>query len=600
MPNRLFNQHAFHWQVVAMCLCLGALTFGQPTRAQEPAPYVSGREIPEGARFVILSDFMSNMVEQKHGLPMLTGRYPLAGLVVFPNQNLAPDLKEQLNSKFMGLLPMNYAQIDPHFYQALPPTDLLRIGVKLTPTPDRRSATGLAQRPKRVDEIPWLVAHQDGESFMLPSDREAVLLASPGTIFNASGRGEATIKAGVLWVFTGCNRVAVKTRHGEVQIEPFSIVAVEQTFFGKLRVASLDGRASRLRWYQPDEGSESRITVEPGHELVVTDKLVASAGTSDFVASARLPQAAPKGLDVTTIKVAGEQAFLVNDLIKRRPPFSSMSMERRYEHMMTRYGLAASERMKLWASTERKKEITTTAPSAYSASLDQRYFVPVFKKSVPKETRWPSESEKAASRQIKTLWHKRCVAKFLANAQVSTDEYGRISLESGELIVCAEEGLRVRAGECDIYLSKGVIAFIRRNGELVCVRNMKEMWNQDINVVFAKRSMKCSVGHELIVSKSVGAITREMTEDGLQRRSTQLSEFDNGNAVISKSEFSMTSAMAASPLLRQIYRSRDNVDIKIADALIKMDACVTVVTGGKGAFRTTVQQTAQQTAPGTH
>lgn len=558
-----------------------------PSACAQDAALTNPREIPEGARFVIMSDYMANMIEQKHGLPMTTGRYPLAGLVVFPNQNLAPDLKERINSKFLGLLPMNYAQVVPHFFHALPPNDLVKISVPLNPAPVRRSNTGIAVRPKRSDEQAWLVAHQDGESFQLPGDRTAVLLASPGTIFNAAGKKEAIIKAGSLWIFSDSNAITLHTRHGDLLVPPFSIVAVEQTFFGKLSVVALDGRPARLTWRPGSTNTDEHKVqvVEAGHQLVVRDKLVAAAGTSDFVASSTLPSSAPGGLEASIASVTGEECSLVKELIKRRPPFSSFDMERRYEHMMKRYSLSATERMRKWSKPAKQEE--SPQPSTYSASLDQRYFVPVFKNAASTK---PLSTAKAVETktELRSKLLKRATAKYLSDAAVNIDEFGRINLQNGELLVCAHDSIRIKIGEAEVYLAKGAIALVNYSGGVVGVRNLKEMHNQNVSLVYAGRSMKCSVGHELLAAGSLGAISREMAEDRLQRRCSQISEFNNGNATINKSEFSITSALAASPLLRRVYHSKDEIDRRITDELVKMDACLTLVAGGKGAYRPSV------------
>jgi hypothetical protein len=554
--------------VVALFATAGGAVFAQEV------PYVSGREIPEESKFVVLSESMATMIQQKHGLPMLTGRYPLAGLVIFPNQNLAPDLKERLSSKFLGM-PVNYTQVVPKFFNSLPPTDLVRIGFPTGRPRDRKKAVGLAARPHRADETAWLIAANDGESFMLPGDPEAVFMTRPGTIFNAAGRCEAALKTGTIWTFTGSRKAAIRTVRGLVEIAPFSIVAVEQSAFGTLRVANLDGGRIKLHHMAASPAREEAI--EAGTELVVSDRIVATSGAADYIASSTLPATTPGSVDSSLSKLQPETAP-IEQLIRSKPQFSSYGMERRYEKMMARYSASRRPQPQTGAAVPRPRN--DSAPGAYAPSMDQRYFVPVQKRPVKVVLPPPITTP----RKLQTVVTKRGAFKYLSSSDVSVDNFGRVALKHGELLVNAEENIRINAGSIEVYVSKGAIAVVRFAHDVVSVLNMKEMWKHDVNVVMNGRSMKCSAGHELLIGSSVESVTRAMTEDHLQRRASQVSEFDSGRAAISKSEFSLTGAMNDSPLLRMIYRSTDTSDKKIADAIIKMNACVTLVTGGRGAY----------------
>src|SRR5262249_54797543 len=149
---------------------------------------------------------------------------------MFPYYEASPELKDFLNNTRINGVPITSLPINSTIQtNPLIPTDLTHINV---PIPlrrlDRPTTTQLAIRQRLHDEVPWMVANQQGQCFSLPGDPSAIVILSPGTLFNAAALRTVALRCGTAWILTGARPAAVLTKYGAVEISPNSIVGVEQ------------------------------------------------------------------------------------------------------------------------------------------------------------------------------------------------------------------------------------------------------------------------------------------------------------------------------------------------------------------------------------
>lgn len=567
-------------------------------------------------RWVALPTDVAKMTANRFVLPANTYAYPLAGMTVFPYYQASPELKEFLNNARVNGVPITSLRPTPDLPpNRLVPTDLVRIDV---PIPqgrlEKQSSTQMALRNRLHDEVPWMVAHHGGQCFAMPGDPLAIVILSSGSMFNAAAERTVGLRCGTMWVLTGPRPAAVLTKYGAVEIKPYSIAGVEQTWFNRVKIASLWGEPAGIQFAY--KGNNRKATIQLGKELSLNESAVASIGTADYVetpASAptdamqvakenavgnkqasdlskdsllasRLPQTVPvSNIDSFSKKIDPDVTHFVAELKGINPPIASPRMSAAYKDMFAKYGITPEMR-KDAARDQFLKATVAAAPkqtSTYKASLDARYFVPATKKVkgvVP--VAFPHVSE-----SLETLWVQHGVVKYLDNAKLEIESMGRLSINSGEAIFAAKEPMYVRARDCFINIKAGTIVQVKVKKDTIVVRNLRELANNSVLLKVKSRTIECAGGGELIVANNVPAVFIEMKNDGVTRRNVRSIETAGGSVVINKCEIDLTTLMQFNPLMRQICESKDKFDQKLFSEVVKMNAVLTMVTKNHGTYQ---------------
>ena len=534
---------------------------------------------PEG-RMVVMSSDMALITAQKFALPLgNTFQYPLIGLTMFPYYKASAPLQDFLNAARVNGVPVTYGNVTTNFFNALPPTDTTRISI---PIPQRREtkSTRLAMNGGLHDEVPWHVASQGGQSFSVPGDPEALVLASAGTMFNGAGNRIIGLRCGTLWVFAGAQPVTVLTKYGAARVKPFSIAAVEQTWFNRVRIGDLAGGPVDV--HISHKGHDSELSIGKGKEYTFTESAVASTGVSDVAVQGRTAIAPPlvPSLNTVTKTIDPDVSGLVAELKGVKPPFTSLRMASQFERMMKDLGVTPAMRRNEEQKLALKKE-ELQKPSTYKASLDSRYFVPVYK---PVRATGPVPFPRVDS-GLNTKWLAHGYAKYLGSSKFGVDADGKLTLDHGEAIFEAKDHMRIRAGEVVVDCQPGSIVYLNAKKDVIVVRNLKEMYEKNVMMRVGGRSLKCAAGQEMVVGNEIPSVVNEMKSDGVGRRNVRAIETLSGNVLINKSEYSMTSFMQFSPIMRALYNSKNEGDKQLLSDLIKMDAVLQLVTGKRGTYQ---------------
>lgn len=572
-------------RIAAACSTLLSLTLSLAAQAQilpsfEDFGKGDPRVLPPEGRMVVMSDSLALITAQKYALPSSTLNYPLVGLTVFPYYQASSELRSFLNASRVASIPITEGVVTPRIgpFQ-LPPTDLVRISV---PIPQRREAkqTRLAQRGGLHDEVPWHVAHQGGQAFTVPGDSEALVLASAGTMFNACGPLLMGLRCGTLWIFSGARPVSVLTKYGAVKVKPYSIAAVEQTWFNRVRVGDLYGAPVDVHLTHKDKHAE--FSIEKGKEYSFSESKTASVGSTDMLAT-RTPVTAHSIPEIITTSrpIDADASNLMTELKTVRPPFTTVRMTALFERMMKENGITIAMRKESTRRAMQAKDDVTSKPSTYKASLDSKYFVPVYKPvrnvgAVP----FPR-----VDGGLNTKWMAHGYAKYLSDSKFGIDDDGRITLDGGEAVFEAKNHMRVRAGEVVVDFQPGSIIYINCKKDVVVVRNLKENYEKNVILRVGGRSIKCAAGEELVVGNELPHVMTEMKNDGVGRRNVRAIEALGANILINKSEFSLTAFMQYSPIMRALYESKNEGDKQLLADVIKMDAVLSVVTAKRGNYQ---------------
>lgn len=596
--------------------CLISVLFIPAANAQVgPAPDPSKVGEANGG-FVFLNSNVAAMAERAYGLPQSTQSYPLAGMTVFPYYQASEPLKAFLNTTtFMGK-PITSVPFETNIPQiSLPMTDLVRRSI---PIPSgnypKNGAVKMSVIDKKTrDEVPWMVSHQGGQAFQIPGDTDALALVSQGSMFSACATRTMVLRCGLMWIMTGARPAAVLTKDAAVMVKPYGIAAVETTWFNQMRVVNFAGQAVEIQLAY--DGKADKVSVEKGKEIAIAESVVeaarAKAGTESGssqelgpisnpevvnpilqkLASASPVQTGVDGLLVNTGAIEPNSNELLKELTTISPPFSNPQMSTAFTRMFSSYGITPAMRGEaIRRQILSKRNIATktainnlgkTAPplSAIAGSVSTGANLPPAMQSAVNAMPRPLE-------ELKTLRLAKGRARVFESSQINIEQNGRPYFALGEGIFMAREAMVIRTNTFTVHLRAGAKVQMVARKDVILVRNLGEEQADSVKIRMGDHIFDCGVGGELVAGTSAPAIFDEMRIDGIARRNVQSTEAVHGTVVVNKGEVSLTSLMQRSPIMRKIYKSRDESDKQLIADLMKTIVAMNIITSGRGSYRT--------------
>ncbi len=600
---------------------LSAAALPHPASAQQN--FVNeGKNIPgfpeANARFVVLNSGVANIAAQKFQLPQSTMYFPLAGMTVFPYYQASKPLQEFLNNATIMGRPITSFPITPNIPQiSLPQTDTIRFSVPIPkPGLDKRSAVKMAIKDKRQkDEIPWMVAHDGGQAFALPGDRDGMVIMSAGSMFGACMARTMALRSGIMWVMTGARPAAVLTRFGAVCVRPYSVTAVEQNWFNQVRVVNLYGQP--VEFQINSFGNTKNINVEKGKELSISDTAIAAAGASDYVS----PLSASKSADSKVVdsklaelrtgvakgaepKTAGSEtadskipeyiadlklsyknfdkdsSVYLRELEIMNPPFSDMKMISAYQQMFADYGITARMRKEETAKREFEARNLAKKSAVYKVSMDSRYYVPVYSK-VEHQNKARENQAALLGARLESMKLPKGHARYLSASDLHVESDGKPLMNVGEVVISAGDKmlLTLQANQ-RVFMDSGALVHIVATPDFIAIRNISDQAKNSVKVRVKARTLECPIGSEILVGRTAPDLLAEMGRDGVGRRNVRSVEFADGTTFMNQAEFDLASLMKTSPLIKEMYKSKDATDRKIIAEMMKTTVAHNMVSQG--------------------
>ena len=604
-----------------------------------------GKNIPgypdADKRFVFLNSGVAAMAQQAYGLPKDTTTYSLMGMTIFPYYQASEPLKAFLNNTSIFGMPVSQFPSTPNIPQiSLPATDMVNRSI---PIPNgafqKHGAEKMAVVDKKTkDEVPWMVA-QGGQAFQVPGDSEALALVAPGSMFSACAARTMVLRCGLMWIMTGTRAVAVLTKNGAVAIKPYSIAAVEATWFNELRVTALHGPALEVQLAY--DGKTDKVTVEHGKEISVAESLVATSGQQGFLASREASNSnhdAPKsepapdsvhtpltisvpGLQAHTSSIVPRKSDLLRELTIITPPFSTPRMSTDYSRMLASFGITPAIRRaeiqkqylqknniasksainnlaKRAAAIPRNNtklgNVVTTAENGLPTAAGKMTNATAHTEAVLNSAAGQTVETASLSgvnqgrlptAELRTLRLSKGRARLFTNTEINVEQGGIPYFTLGEAVFVADQPLVIKTGTFTVHMRAGAKVQMVARKDVILVRNLAEEQLNSVKIRMGNHIFDCGVGGELIAGTNAPAIFDEMRIDGIARRNVASTEALSGCIIVNKCEVSLTSLMQQSPLMRQLYKSRDESDKRIISDLMKTIVAMNMVTGARGAYR---------------
>lgn len=152
------------------------------------------------------------------------------------------------------------------------------------------------------------------------------------------------------------------------------------------------------------------------------------------------------------------------------------------------------------------------------------------------------------------------------------DEDGSLILNQGELLVQATSTTRVRLDDVSVELKPGCTVLLVRTQDGFIVRSLFDMHDGSVNVLSRNSRIQLAPGDQLCS----GQISQAVATRHLQTLSDP--------KALTRSEFSFPSLVVASPTMRIISRASSAKDERMFAQVLKMAACISVVTSRRGAY----------------
>lgn len=453
----------------------------------------------------------------------------------------------------------------PRFISQLPPTDLTRgPAIRLEPAA-QCSPTMLAQKPQRENGQFWMLATDPGQPYAVPGDDEAVVLARAGTRFIANGSHELSIQLGSIVVAAGEASITVFTRNGSIQVPAFSTATIEQSRFGEVRVASLEGSAAK--WSVAKHGEAAIIPVAYGKEVSIVDSTVAAAGSADYIAAGTAKAGPISGISVAEGLISdAASAERVTKLLQCRIGCMSKDMRKRFKSLSKS---VAAISPKIGSSN-----VTYPNMSYRQAASSGNHLMPVAATSTG-----PISVPTSTLRMMPLVTgFAKCSSDTVAFD--STD--GNIQLEKGSIMVAAKKQMTVTSAGKVLRLKPGTIAQISSNNGIVSVRTLCERASDGAVLETGTARVIARSGVEIISASSDDQVHTQLHATHIGRRRVTTHEKD-GEA-FSSAEFSIPGLILQDEVLRSMVHSSQPDERKATGEIIKMAAILSHVTRAKGAY----------------
>lgn len=164
--------------------------------------------------------------------------------------------------------------------------------------------------------------------------------------------------------------------------------------------------------------------------------------------------------------------------------------------------------------------------------------------------------------------------------QTVTD--GTYTLSQGEVLVNSKGNVSIKAPHASIVVRPGSCVLVTTNGTVTAVRNLYEGSGGRVKVSTGAHFATVPVGTEVVVGLSKNHVLDFVRKDLVGRRRIQIGDIKTGS--ISSAEVSLISLMNQSDLLRVIGKSQKAESRAVISKLLKMAACISVVTAGHGSY----------------
>ncbi|MBI4533920.1 MAG: hypothetical protein HY711_08215, partial [Candidatus Melainabacteria bacterium] len=427
----------------------------------------------------------------------------------------------------------------------------------------------------------WVVVSSACQPFSFEGDDESVIVGSGGTSFSPGSERTILLKEGKIVAVAGKKDLVIETAQGKITIPAGSATIVEQKASGSVRVANLSGEETNVTLSQG--GKTEMLTASAGEELMVADQALADEELIPVDGIEREPIGG-------VIAVAGHKV--------QKQKFDQKEMADREALLVCNMGcFTITMRKKFEMLKSNLSDARALAPQPVLPPLNLKNVKPISKPAEPSGRQLdqsmlqpigfmqPATGSIGAQIGLRTLATKSVVIKQTAEARIVVEKPNTITLKHGEIFVTASQPVVVKSAGHNVYVKPGAMALVSNENGMLKLRNIWEGAANSVHVQIGSKFVSASVGQELIVGTNDHSLGKLLKGDAIGRR--RIRSFDvPGGHTLTRSEVSLVSLAQSSHLLSRVLKSPNEGDRAIANKLLKMAACLSLITAGHGAYST--------------
>lgn len=391
-------------------------------------------------------------------------------------------------------------------------------------------------------EEKWSVASGNCQPFTHEDDDGSVVIGTAGTAV-AKSKKDLMVKQGRLFAMAGNAPLSIETSKGRVSLPANSSAIIEQNSSKFLRVTQLSGGNATVE----TKGGAKSFSATPGEEVLIADE-----GMSD---EELIPIDGIDRISVeATIKLSGVQ-------IQK----SRFNRDRLFERDM----LLNCNQSCFPVRFRNKLTQMRNAPKTPNHLQAIAYVQPTA----------PKNDAAVSTTSIGTA-----IIKHNGNSvfQVETDK--QLLLQSGELLVSAEDLTIIRTTEGMVALKPSTIALVSKDGNVLKVRSLYDAGVGDVQVYGAKQKLALNAGQEIVTARTYDDASRSMKKDAVGRRKITSVDLADGASLI-QSEYSFLTLLSSSPVLSRVMLSTDKETVNLSDRVSRMMVMLGIVTRAHGQFQ---------------
>ncbi len=168
-----------------------------------------------------------------------------------------------------------------------------------------------------------------------------------------------------------------------------------------------------------------------------------------------------------------------------------------------------------------------------------------------------------------------------------------LTLDKGNLLVCAPKNLTIRTHEGDVKIGAGSIAYVMETGNDVAVFDLyDDGLGNDVSVSTGGHKFKLTPGTQLVLTRESEAAFDKINP-GTRVASRNVEKHPLADGITAyQADFSILSALQELGELKDAVSSRDGVSKRLAGKMLKTAAAISMVTNYRGAYQQSHQQVA--------
>ncbi len=441
-------------------------------------------------------------------------------------------------------------------------------------------------KPKeRVDEDSWIVASSSCQPFTFEAHDGSLIVGSGPAKFAPAADRTLLLKEGKILVMTVDKIHIVKTPICTATIPVNTAAIVEYQPDGAAYITNLAGGKASVTLCKNDE--TCILTAAPGEQMILAD--------------AECPDEKIQGLSY-----AGVASQNVNNWHVELSGLRGRKMSYdRQELALQEWLLSCSNRCVNQAQLRRIQQLMQSMSSTNATAPTLKSMAPRKKQGLIKNIAMAPESSTsalsefspvsyvtggmAAAVHINTLGAPTASVRYTGKSSVAMESPGILNFTDGEIMVSATAKTLVKAGPALIHFSPGAVAVLSLRNGMLKVRNVYEKAGTGIKACLpGRKCLGVQAGQEIILGPKGLTLTKALSDEPVGRRRLTSVDLPTGHTFIC-SEISLSSFMQNSSVLSQVMRSPNPADRALAEKIMKMAVCLSVVTSSHGNYSITSQ-----------